>query len=388
MEPLYSPAELAEIAAYHAPRYTASLIDFIVTPIALLLMVVFLTEPLWRWASRVGERFEQRARLTVPSRLWGGSGWAAALLFAWTFFGLYALLDLPVEIGFGYFHEHAHGLSRTTPWVFAVDLLKGKLLFAGALGALVFGLFGLARRTERWWWLLGVACAGVLLVSSAIDPYRSRVYVEQTPLEAGALRSRITALMEQAGIDFRDVLIEHTASRTVRLQAYFAGTGPTRTIVLSDSLIETLTPEEVLATVAHEAGHVNEARWPSRLSAAAMLLGFLFLVEQVFRRSAARRWFGVERRADARTLPVIVLGFTFGLMLGNPISGAISREREYAADRYAITLTGDVGTFRAMLRKAARTNKMDPEPPRWAVLRGMSHPPIGERLAALDSRGP
>jgi STE24 endopeptidase len=36
-----------------------------------------------------------------------------------------------------------------------------------------------------------------------------------------------------------------------------------------------------------------------------------------------------------------------------------------------------------MLVKAARVNKMDPEPPRWVVLKGMSHPPIGERLADL-----
>jgi len=43
-----------------------------------------------------------------------------------------------------------------------------------------------------------------------------------------------------------------------------------------------------------------------------------------------------------------------------------------------------VGAFRAMLVKAARTNKMDPDPPRWAVLHGMSHPPIGERIAALE----
>jgi STE24 endopeptidase len=37
-----------------------------------------------------------------------------------------------------------------------------------------------------------------------------------------------------------------------------------------------------------------------------------------------------------------------------------------------------------MLRKAARVNKMDPSPPRWVVLRSWSHPPIMDRLAALE----
>lgn len=385
MEPIYTAEQLAEVKAYHQPRYVVSFIDFLVTPLVLLVMVRFATRPMWRVAERAGARIEAWgvAPVKVATKLWNGSGWAAALVFALLFFGLYTLLDLPADIWFGYFHEHAYKLSRASPLVFVTDMLKGKLLFAAAVGSLVFGLFGLARRTERWWWLLGVTASALMLVSTAIDPYRNRLYVDQTPLPAGSLRERITGLMAKADIDFRDVLVEHTASRTVRLQAYFAGTGPTRTIVLNDSLLAGLSEDEILASVAHEAGHVNEPRWPGRLASALVLIGFLFLVERLFRVAAARQWFGITERADVRTLPLVVLGFTLGLMLGNPVSGAISREREYAADRYALTLTHDPEAFRAMLVKAARTNKMDPEPPRWAVWRGMSHPPIGERVAAV-----
>lgn len=385
MEPLYTAEQLAELEAYHHPRYVASAVDFVLTPLVLAIMVRWATRPLWRVSERAGARLERLGPrpFAVLSRLWGGPGWAAGLVFALLFFGAYGLLDLPLEIGFGYFHEHAHGLSRASPAVFVVDLLKGKALFAGAVGALVFGLFGLARRTRHWWWLLGVTASALMLVSTAIDPYRSRLYVDQTPLPEGPLREAISALMAKAGIDFRDVLVEHTASRTVRVQAYFAGTGPTRTIVLNDSLLEALNEAEILATVAHEAGHVDEARWPARLASTLALIGFLCLVERVFRRAAERGWFGITERADVRTLPVIVLIFTLGLMVGNPVSGAVSREREYAADRYALALTGDAAAFKSMLRKAARTNKMNPNPPRWVVLRGMSHPPIGERLAAI-----
>jgi len=382
VEPIYTAEQLAEVKAYHQPRYVYSIIDFALSPLVLLAMVRWATRPLWRVSERAGARIE-RPGLKLPTKLWNGTGWAAALVFALLFFGVYSLPDLPIEIWFGYFHEHDHGLSRASPAVFIVDSLKGKLLFVGAVGSLVFGLFGLARRTKHWWWLLGVTASLLMLISTALDPYRGRIYVEQTPLPAGALRDRITALMAKANIDFRDVLVEHTASRTVRLQAYFAGTGPTRTIVLNDSLIATLTEDEVLAAVAHESGHVNEPRWPGRVASSLVLIGFLFLVELVFRRSASKQWFGIAERADVRTLPVIVLVFTFGLMLGNPISGAVSREREYAADRYGLALTGDVPAFRSMLVKAARTNKMDPDPPRWAVLRGMSHPPIGERVEAV-----
>jgi STE24 endopeptidase len=383
VEPLYTAKQLAEVKAYHQPRYVVSTIDFVLTPLMLMVMARWATRPLWRLSERAGSRIA-RLQLRLPTRLWKGPGWATALVFALLFFGTYSLVDLPGEIWFGYFHEHEHGLSRAPPAVFLTDLLKGKLLLIGALALFVFGLFGLARRTRHWWWLLGLTASALMLVSTAIDPYRSRLYVEQTPLPPGPLRERITALMAKAKLDFGEVLIEHTASRTVRMQAYFAGTGPTRTIVLNDALIAGLTEDETLASVAHEAGHVSEPRWAGRLASALVLIGFLFAVELVFRRSVSQRWFGISEGADVRTLPIIVLVFTFGLMLGNPISGAVSREREYAADRYGIALTKDVTTFRSMLLKAARANKIDPDPPRWEILRGMSHPPIRERVEAID----
>ncbi|MET0403246.1 MAG: peptidase M48, partial [Cystobacter sp.] len=52
-------------------------------------------------------------------------------------------------------------------------------------------------------------------------------------------------------------------------------------------------------------------------------------------------------------------------------------------DRYALALTQDPAAFRRMLVKAARVNKMDPDPPRWGGIKGHSHPPVSERLAAI-----
>lgn len=382
----YTAAELAELHAYHSPRHLAALLDFVLTPLVLVLLVRFGTRPFWTVSGRLAARVPRLD--AVLRRLWRGPGAVQALLFAIIFFGCYGLIDVPLEVGFGYFHEHAFGLSRMTPAVFVIDLLKGKLVFATAVSALVLGLFGLARRTRRWWLLLGVSAGALMLVATAIDPYRSRLYVDQSALPEGPLRDQITSLMQRAGIDFSDVLIEHTASRSVRVQAFFAGTGPTRTIVLNDALLTTLSTEQVLAAVAHEAGHVNEPRWPGRLAAGLALLLFLALMERLFVESSSRGWFGVTERADARVLPLSVLVFTVLMMAANPISGALSRQRELEADQFAVDLTQDRSAFREMLVKAARTNKLDPEPPRWAVLRGLSHPPIQDRLRALDSGGP
>jgi len=301
-------------------------------------------------------------------------------------FVLLGLISLPADLWFGWFHEHEHGMSRTTPGVFAVDMAKAWALEIAAVSALVLGVFGLARRFRSWWLIVGAVGAAGLWTSALVDPYRNQVYVDQHPLAEGPLKQAIAALMARAGIEFSEVRVEETSSRTVRLQAYFAGSGPTQTIVLNDALLSELTEAEVLAAVAHEAGHVGEPRWPRLIMSALALLGWLGAIEWLFRRSAARGWFGVGERADVRTLPLLLLVFDLAMTVASPISAAVSRTAETKADAYAVSLTQDPDTFASVLTKAARINKMDPSPPPWIRL-WQSHPPIAERLEAVRRGG-
>jgi STE24 endopeptidase len=374
--PIFTAAELAEVKAYHAPRYAFDAVDTFVWPLLLVLVVRFVTGPLYRWAVRLTARWRSK----VLDRVWQGPGWGPTIAFALLLFGLFSVVTLPSDVWFGFVREHQYGLATSSPWVFALDSFKAHLITALAVLALAFGLFGLARRMKHWWWVMGLVASLVMSASAAIDPYRSRLYIDQKPLPEGSLRARILALVAKANVEVADVLVDETLTRTVRLQAYFAGTGPTRTIVLNDALLKNLTEDEVLAAVAHESGHVHEARWPARVLSTLALFAFLGAVEWIFRRSAKRGWFGITERADIRTLPLILLLFDLSMTLAGPASGWVSRRREWAADRYAMELTRDPPSFASMLVKATRVNKMDPEPPRWVVWSGLSHPPVGERI--------
>ncbi|MFP2928665.1 M48 family metalloprotease [Pyxidicoccus sp. 3LG] len=394
MEPLFTPEQLAEIHAYHLPYYIRAAVNPFVRLGLLALLLGVLVQPLYRGANGLAAALERklgflrtapvsRAFFRVMDRLWGEPGWGAAVFFALAVDLFEKVVYLPVDVWFAYTLEHRHGMSNYTPATFAWDMLKGHLMAAIAIASLVIGMYGLARRLRRWWLVLGLPMALVLLVASALDPYRDMLYFDQKPLPEGPLRTRLTGLMEQAHIPFANIMVEETSVASRRVQAYFAGQGPTRTIVLNDVILQHLSEDEVLAAVAHEAGHVHEPKWPGRIASSLALLMLLFGLDRLLRLSASRGWFGTTRFADIRTLPLLSVLFFVISQVGNPISGAFSREREREADRYALRLTGDVESFRRMLVKAARVNKMDPEPPRWVVLKGMSHPPIGERLSAL-----
>lgn len=396
MEPIFSPDELARVRAYAQPFYLWLVLKDVALVGLYALLLRFGVRPLYAAATRAATWLQARSgwTRTVPvvralpaalGKLWGGPGWGTALLFALLYMAVVNAVFLPKTVWLDYVHEHRYGQSNYTPGGFALDLGKAFLFTAAAQCLLAFGLFGLARKVRAWWLLLGVAAGLALLASPLLDPYRARLYFDQERLAEGPLRTEIASLLDRADVTWGEVQVEKTSRASKNLQAYFAGQGPTRTVVLNDVLVETLETKEVLAAVAHEAGHISESKWPSRILASLALFGFLFLCHRLLLLTQRRGWFGVTGYGDVRTLPLLSLALTVLLSVSQPLSAWVSRERERKADLYALGLTQDPAAFRAMLVKAARTNKIDPEPPRWAVLRAHGHPPISERLAAVSA---
>lgn len=373
--------ELAELQAYHQPLYTAALVDLFLWPLLLFATARFLTSPFHELAKR-GSR-----RINVPAltRIWKGPEWAETILFALLYFGFFVLVNLPIDLWFGYVHEHKFGLSNESLGAFLFDGLKRQLILVISVTALAFGLFGLARRTRHWWWMVAIASSLALVVSTAIDPYRSRLYVDQTSLPPGALRSRLIQMLHAASIPFSEIYVVHTGVKSVRVQAAFAGTGPTRSILLSDTLIDAMTEQEVVLAVAHEAGHVSESRWPGRILSPLAVFALMGFIEWLFRRSSQRNWFGITVRGDVRVLPLLVLTFDLATSVVTPLSAALSRGRELAADEFALQLTGDGDSLISLLVKLGKINKVDPDPPRWYVLSGVTHPTIVQRVEAIRS---
>ncbi len=389
IDAIFSPEALAEIRAYKDPLYAFGLAYDGLSLLLWTLALRFWVVPLYAWSSRVTARLDPFGARAMTGRraldrIWGGSGWGTALLFTVVLELGSMLAFLPLDFYFEFIHEHRFGMSTQSLSSYGWDQLKSLALGMIPLVALAFGMFGLARRLPRWWLVIGIVGAIALVFSAALDPYRARIYFDQTPLPEGELREEITALMRKANVDFKEVVVEKTLSKTVRVQAYFAGKGPTRTIVLNDALLKELNTREILAVVGHEAGHIHERQWLGQLASTLCLLAFLYLIEVLFRAVAQRGWWGVKERADIRTLPLIFVVFWLATVAAAPVSAAFSRQRELDADQFGLQLTGDVEAFRQMLIKVARINKTDPDPPRWAVLKSWSHPPIRERLAAIQ----
>ncbi|MEV0426829.1 M48 family metallopeptidase [Micromonospora sp. NPDC050495] len=278
-----------------------------------------------------------------------------------------------------------YGLS-TQGWSgWAVDLVKSYAVSA-IIGALVLlGFYAVVRLAPRWWWALGAAGAALLVVllSFVLPVLVEPVFNKFTPMEPGPLRAELIALADRDGVPVRDVLVADASRRTRAVNAYVSGLGPTRRVVVYDTLLREATPEEVTSVVAHELGHARDRDvWTGTvlgaLGAAAAVVA-LFLIGSW---PPLLRLAGVDGIAQPRAFPLLIALITIAGLVATPVQALVSRQVEARADAHALALTGDPGTFEAMQRRLAGVNLADPDPPRWEYLWSASHPSTVERMAA------
>ncbi|MFG2055748.1 M48 family metallopeptidase [Micromonospora sp. NPDC048930] len=278
-----------------------------------------------------------------------------------------------------------YGLSTQGWGGWAVDLLKSYAVSA-VIGAIVLlGFYSVVRLAPRWWWAFGAAGAALLVVllSFVLPVLVEPVFNKFTPMEPGPLRTELMSIAARDGVPVRDVLVADASRRTRAVNAYVSGLGPTRRVVVYDTLLREATPAEVTSVVAHELGHAKDRDvWTGTLIGAlgaAVAVVALYLIGSW---TPLLRLAGVDSIAQPVAFPLLIALVTVAGLVATPVQALVSRRVEARADAHALALTGDPVTFEAMQRRLAGVNLADPDPPRWEYLWSASHPSTVERMAA------
>ncbi|MET0416483.1 MAG: M48 family metallopeptidase [Actinoplanes sp.] len=278
-----------------------------------------------------------------------------------------------------------YGLS-TNGWSgWAVDLLKSYAVSAVIGAVALFGFYAVIRLAPRWWWAFGAAGAALLVVllSFVLPVLVEPVFNRFTPMEQGPLRTELMSMAARDGVPVRDVLVADASRRTRAVNAYVSGLGPTRRVVVYDTLLREATPAEVTAVVAHELGHAKDSdvavgTLTGALGAAAAVVALYLLGSW----GLLLRLAGVDSVAHPRAFPLLIALVTVAGLVATPVQALMSRRVEARADAHALALTGDPVAFESMQRRLGSVNLGDPDPPRWEYLYSASHPSTVERMAA------
>jgi STE24 endopeptidase len=325
----------------------------------------------------------------VGSRLSGDRYLLTALLLGAALFVAQLLLTFPLSVYGGWAHRRAWGLTDRTFASWLGDYSKAVAVSAFLGAVLLVGLYLLLRYAPRYWWALataGTTLLGVFLAWVApvvIAPLFNRF----TPLAEtphAALGPEVQALVDRARVPVDELLVMDASRQGRHTNAYFSGFGPTRRIVLYDTLLATHTPDEVLSVLGHEIGHwrADHIAKGIALGTLGALVGFLAL-DLLLRRAASAGW--LSNPADPAGLPMILLLSYLGSWLAMPVGNAVSRRFEREADAAALELAGRPEVFIEAEKRLARTNLANVAPTPLSVWLFASHPPVLDRIAMAEA---
>ena len=326
--------------------------------------------------------------LRVPARAigWLGVGaWPVQLLVAVAItVVVVAAAGLPFAVWAEFVHEKRWGFSRMTPGLFISDGLKGLGLGFLLLAALTEALWWLMRLTPLWWLVGAAVMVAVGLVLATILPtVIIPIFNRLDPLPDGGLRDRLAALAARAGVQISAYLVMDASRRTTKDNAFFAGMGRTRRVVVFDNLL-TQGDDAVEVVVAHEIGHWRRRHSLRQLSLEAGLTLLTFgLVALVATWPPLLRAAGVLVLSDPSALPLFLLLYGALGFAGGLVTAWHSRWLEREADLDSLELTGAPTTYRRLWRSMSERNLPDLDPSWWKRVRG-SHPPVAERLRFAD----
>ena len=293
-------------------------------------------------------------------------------------------LSAPLDYYEGFVVPHRFGLSSQGFGGWAWDQAKGMLL--GIVVGAPIAAFALAgvRRVQRWWlalWLGSVPITVflVLIAPVALDP----VFNTFKPLEDQRLKSELLDLAARAGIQGGRVYQVDKSKQTKTMNAYVNGLGPTKRIVLWDTIIAKMDHDELRMVMAHEMGHyVLHHMWKLLGFLLALLLAAFWLMQRVTEWAIGRwgRSWGFEVAHDPAAIPLLMLAVSAFLFLASPLINGVSRHFEHEADTFSLELThlNDAGA-RAFV-KFAEDSKVLPDPSPFIRFWRYSHPTLAERI--------
>jgi STE24 endopeptidase len=348
-----------------------------------------------RWLGLAGSALSLAALLlfyfsglsSILAGLWAGRS-VVRVFLAYTvgFLAWLTLWGLPLSYYRGYVHEHRWTFStqKLKSWLadqaksFAVGLILAWLVLALLLGII-------ARFPRAWWLVAGLAMALVSVVMATLFPVVILpIFHRYTPVENKELTDALEEILAREGLKSSGFFQEDLSRRTRKENAFLAGLGKTRRVVLGDNLVKNMTVPEIVSVIAHEVGHYRHKHiWQGVVAGMLEQLAVFWFLSAVMRRVFPG--FPGSTREVLTVLPIMaVVGGAVSALLFGPAGKALARLFEKQADLYAVSHIKDKQAFSTALAGLADRNLGNAYPAWWVKVLYYTHPPVGERLRYLE----
>lgn len=379
-------AQRARAQAYARVRYISYFAG-----VALELVIYLLV-----WVSRFGVALRNLARRVSCHLI------LKCVIFVPPFMLAVALLNLPLDYYSGHRLEKEFGLSTQTLASWFADWGKGLGLYVAAAVIAVWVFYGVVRRRPRRWWLyfwlatIPLELFVILIEPWVVEPlfYRFAPLAQAQP----AFTQQVETMLHHAGLDIPPSRIfeMNASTKTRALNAYVSGMGASKRVVVWDTTLTALGPDETLLVLGHETGHYVLHHIPKEFALIELVMLALFYFGYRIIQLLVR-WFGgrtgLAGEEDLASLPLAMMVLTLLTFAGSPLFNAISRHYEHQADLYglevAYSVVPDPNAAAANADEALGVIDLaDPDPSPFVVLWLYTHPPIEDRIRFDNSYHP
>ena len=314
------------------------------------------------------------------------------ILFFCTDTLLDTILSIPGSLYFHFGIEKKFGFNKMTLGLWFADLIKS-LILSFVLQIIIFCAFVFTFQTfgDIWWLSVWVFMTLFSFAMQIIYPqFIAPLFNKFSPLPESELRDKLTNLLIKSGYKPDGLFTVDSSKRSTHSNAYFTGIGKSKRIVLYDTLIEQLTPDELTAVMGHEIGHRKKGHLiKSIIVSLVKSLVVLFIASKLLKFPSLYNGFGFVISSD-HINEAYYIGLFLLQIISSPISYFLqpiaawrSRCNEYEADKYSAQLTDMPEALIEGLIKLNLNNLSNLYPAPSFVRFYASHPPLLQRIAAL-----
>ena len=302
------------------------------------------------------------------------------------------LPSLPFEWWSTFRVEEQFGFNKSTQKLWVVDKMKGLVLgFVIGYPLLALLIFLVKSAGSLWWvWGFSVFFLFQLVMVVAYPMFIMPLFNKMEPMEEGELKDRLFALADRTGFKAKTILVIDGSKRSGHSNAFFAGFGRFRRIVLYDTLIEQMGHEELEAVLAHEIGHYKMGHIPKMIGLSGVTtLGMFALLGWLAGGTWFAQAFAFTGDAAAEFVPVLLLFMLLSGLLTfwlSPFTSLWSRKHEYEADAFARDAMETAEPLIRALKKLHKENLSNLTPHPSYSRFYYSHPTLLERESSLLNR--
>ncbi len=315
------------------------------------------------------------------------SKYSAGIVYILSISFIFSIISVPFSLYSQFVIEERFGFNKMTLKLWFSDFLKSTFISFFITIPIILVLFCFMDSAGRYWWVYAWAFIFIFqfILATIFPVFIAPLFNKFEPLKDDSLSEKIKLLSDKLNFKNSGIFVMDGSKRSTHSNAYFAGFGRFKRIVLFDTMIEQLGEKGVLAVLAHEIGHEKLKHILKNLVVSGLLMLIIFYaISLLVDYTPFYQAFGFSTPSYHALFVLFSIAMSPVMFFISPLFSIMSRKFEYEADEFAVKAVGNSKDLSDSLLKMSEKNLSNLTPHPMYSFFHYSHPTLYERIKAME----